>query len=246
MVMAFCRSWVVWMSSTNIPENAFVPREDEASLLARAMAFVRKTEGERRWTTTLAMSSGWLAAMCMGGALAYSMTIIKNRPVPQDRPFISFINSDGVPQPARSNLTQQEALLVMQSFMRDYLRHRINYTWETVQGNYDWVRMVTFGDEQKAYTDMMQGPTGPFKTYAEGGTRTITWMGTPEQTGQFVFLVPFKYQTKDKQGIVSPEISEVATVTFNRLNSLPIAIASDHDPLKIVVTRFQVDSASHL
>ena len=122
-------------------------------MIAAALAAVRNTEGRApmgncdRATIRLVRRGhdGGAARLC-------TLSIIKNRPVPQDRIWVAIMHSDLVDrgsQASRGHDAFAERGSDSRVHVYNYVDYRVSYNWETVQNNYDRTRYVTVGAEQK-------------------------------------------------------------------------------------------------
>lgn len=219
----------------------------DASVIAAAMSAVRRTEGERKLGRIAALMSGWLVAAALTYPLIQMETIIRNRPVPHDRIWVSFVDVHGMPiaeaKPAEDLDPSQRESVIM-NFMTNYVTHRLQYTWEEQQHDYDWVRFTTYGPEQLKYiNDMTISSGAPSKVLGKSGTINVTWTGTPYRTGPNSFDVLYKIQLMTKDGAVLPEQTRRATIAYSILDGMPAEIAHRLDPLKVVVTRWTTEPA---
>lgn len=219
------------------PANALVPREEQAAILAAALAAVRNTEGERRWNIAIGRMSGWLVAAMMAVPLGYTLSIIKNRPLPKDHIWVSIMHSDGTTEEAKpiEDLTPSEHDAAVSQFIFEYVENRVSYTWESVQHTYDRTRFVTFGDAQKAYVEEMTiRPDRPTETLGKAGERRAENIEvTP--TGPHAYEVVYTLKMKTPEGVWLPDMRRRVEIAFGTFNGLPPEIARRLDPLKLVV-----------
>lgn len=222
------------------PPTVFVPRESQAAVIAAALAAVRNTEGERRWGIAIGRLSGWFVAAMMVVPLSYALSIIKNRPVPQDRIWVAIMHSDLSTEEAKpvEDITPSQKEAATAEFMFNYVDYRVSYSWETVQNNYDRTRYVTVGAEQKNYIDeMTERPERLTIKLGKYGEQRVK-VGSPSRIDDEAFEVPYTLQIKSKEGVWSREMSCRARISYTTLPSLPPEVARHYDPLKLVVTRY--------
>lgn len=224
----------------------FVPREDQAALIAAALAAVRKSEGARRWENVITNLSGWLVAATMIVPFGYTLAILKNRPVPQDRIWVSMMHSDGSTEPAKADLTPSEREAAISAFMFNYVDYRRSYDFNHLKYNYDRARFTTAPEAQEELkTEMRDSPDSPFAQLGVMGERRISDI-TPSRTGPDSFEVSYTERIKSKEGIwdLSPHHRR-ARITYAISVSMPAEIAHRLDPLRAVVTRFDDHPAAY-
>jgi hypothetical protein len=214
------------------PDTVFVPRDEQASILAAALGSVRMTEGERRWGVAIGRLSGWLVAAVMVVPLGYTLAILRNRPVPQDRIFVSIMHSDGTTEAAKpiEDLTPSEHEAAVTEFVFNYVDYRISYTWEDIQRNYDRTRFTTLGDAQTEYVkSMTEGPEQP--------TMMLGKLGERRGPNAFEASYTLRIKAPDGRGWL-PDMPRRVQISLAQFPGLPAEVARRLDPLKMVVIRW--------
>ena len=222
------------------PPAAFVPRPEQAAQLAAALAAVRMTEGERRWSNVVTQLSGWMVAALMVVPLGYSISLLKNRPMPQDHIWVAIQHSDGSTEPAKpiEDQTPSERENTITSFIYDYVDSRMSYDWEHLKRNYDRTKFMTAPGAQREYTDaMVNSPDRPTETMGKLGERRLSNIA-PVRSGDTSFEVTYTEMIRTKEGIWLPERNRRARISYATSTDMPTEIARRYDPLKLVVTRF--------
>ena len=229
------------------PATVFVPREEQAAVIAAALAAVRNTEGERRWNIALGRLSGWMVAALMVVPLGYTLSIIEHRPVPKDHIWVAIMHSDGTTEEAKpvEDISASENEAATTQFVFDYVDSRESYNWETVQRNYDRTRFVTVGEAQKEYIEAMTlHPDRPTETLGKTGERRVL-VGDPSRVSTDAFEVPYTLRIKTREGIWSPDIRRRVRISYATFAGLPAEVARRIDPLKLVVTRYDDRPATY-
>jgi type IV secretory pathway component VirB8 len=227
-------------SPAPVPSSVFVPREEQSAVLAAALATVRQTEGERRWSVALGRLSGWLVAATMVVPLGYTLSILKNRPVPQEKIWVAIMHSDGSTEAAKpiEDLTPSEREAAICQFMYDYVFYRVSYTWENIQRNYDRTRFVTYGDAQKEYVATMnEAPDRPTATLGKTGEKRVSDV-TVSRTGPFAFEATYTLSIKNKEGVWLNDMKRRVLMSYGTFEGIPAEVARRLDPLKLVTTRW--------
>ena len=229
------------------PEAGFVPREDQAALLAAAFTAVRKTEGERRWSNVITQLSGWLVAAAMVIPTGYTLAILKNRPVPQDRIWVSMMHSDGSTEPAKADLTPSEHEAAVSAFMFNYVDYRRSYDFSHLKYNYDRTRFMTAPEAQpELQNEMKDGPNAPFAVFGMLGERRVTIDSNPSRTGPDSFEVTYTERLKSRDGVWETGVHHRRVrITYAPSASMPAEIAHRLDPLRLIVTRWDDHDAAY-
>jgi type IV secretory pathway component VirB8 len=235
------------------PPSVFLPRPTSTADLAVALAAVRQTDSERRVGNIVLAVSGWLVAAAMVVPLGYCLSIIKNRPVPQDRIYTALIHDDHTIEPAKpiEDMTVTERENTITQFMGDYVDYRVSYDAEHIKRNYDRTRFTTMGDAQKEYIALMTtDPDRPTETLGLNGERrvgdvTVSRVGgiVGEEAGAFEVLYTVKI--KPKQGQWLQDLHRRARISFTTSKNMPAEIARRIDPLKLVTTRWSDHDAAY-
>jgi type IV secretory pathway component VirB8 len=231
------------------PLSSTVPQPDDVAMLAAALAAVRNTEGERRWTSVLANLSGWLVAAAMVVPLAITLTILKNRPEPKDRIWVSIIHSDGTSEAAKpiENMTQTERENAVTAFVFNYVNYRMSYDVGHLQYNFDFVRFTTSpdGGAQDEYIDSMsKAPNRPTEWLGALGESRISDEQVSRE-GENAFEVTYTQKIRTKEGTWLPDHHRRARISYAVSPSMPAEIARRIDPLKLVVTRWDDHPATY-
>lgn len=225
------------MSDVAASQNALVPREEQAAILAAALAAVRNTEGERRWNIAIGRLSGWFVAAAMVMPLCYCLSIIAKRPLPKDHIWVAIMHSDGSTEEAKpiEDLTASEHDAAVSQFIFEYVENRVAYSWENIQHSYDRTRFVTFGDAQKAYVEEMTiSPDRPTESLGKVGERRAESIEV-NPTGPHAYEAVYTLKIKTKDGVWLPDMRRRVEIAFGTFNGLPPEIARRLDPLKLVV-----------
>jgi type IV secretory pathway component VirB8 len=231
------------------PFSACVPQPDEAASLAIALAAVRKTEGERRWTSVMSHMSGWLAAACMAAPLSYSLWILKNRPVPQPEIWVAMVHSDGTTDPAKpvGNMTQTERENATTAFVFNYVNYRKSYDVGHLQYNFDFVRFTTSPDggaQDEFIAEMTKSDSRPTEWLGVLGESRISDEQVSRE-GENAFEVTYTQRIRTKEGSWLPDHRRRVRLSYAVSPSMPPEIARRLDPLKLVVTRWDDHPATY-
>lgn len=232
------------MSDTTIPAPpplaAFVPRDEQVKTLAVAMAAVRRAEVDRRFNLAAGAFAGWAAAALATGGLCFALSVLKNRPVPQDRMWVSVLHTDGTQEPTRlvADLTPTERTAIASKTVFDYVDWRVGYTWEAIRKNYDRVQAISVGDARTDYTkEMFENNDRPTLLLGERGSRSAE-IGTVSQIGPNAWEVVYTRKMRDRAGVLLPEQRRRVRMSTATLEGMPAPIAYRFSPLKLVVTKW--------
>jgi len=229
------------------PPSGFVPPATQSAILAAALGAVRKTEGERRWTTVISQLSGWIVAAAMVVPLGYSLSILKNRPVPQDKIWVALMHSDGTTEAAKpvEDLTPSQREAAVSQFIFNYVEYRMGYDLSHYVYNFQRTLFMTAPVAQgELEAEMKTSPDRPTLTLGQIGERRISDV-QPVRVASNAFDVTYTVRIRAKEGQWLPESRRRAHITYAISASMPAEVARRLDPLKLVVIRWEDHPATY-
>lgn len=235
---------------SDLPENYLVRPEADDGFLSRAIASAMSIVAERHLVFWTVAASGWFVAVLLTWPLVKMMNIVENRPVPQDRIFVSFVDHVThlpVSEPVETTqLKADDKLSILQAFATNYVIHRLTYDYGNQQHDFDQTRLTTQGQAQIDYVkETLDGPATPYKTYGVLGKQVVAWVGEPHPTGPYSVTVPYTLNVVDREGHPKPDVHGNAIIDYRRDPSMPGIVATrTNDPLRLVVFGFAKEPAT--
>ena len=215
--------------------------------VTRAIAAARGLERERRIRRLVTIGGGWAVAGMMAAVAAGCLGVMWVRPVPRDRIYVAVLHADGTydaPQ-AREDLPRSRRDMLFRHTVIQYVFARENYSWESVNANYQRVSALSAPAERDRYQTVMldkRNSENPVMVYGEG----VAAM-TADVTGIQVKADPASPNAVDAVFLlkitasnqVSRTIRKTARMTWMPAEDrIPVEIQQLHDPLGIAFTHY--------
>lgn len=232
---------------TASPPPSFVPQtEAERARLRVSVAVVQEGDRDRRLGLRISLLSPWITTAILAVALGYALSIIKNRPVAQDKVSIAILHENGaVDAPVMADaITPTQRELAITQFVYDYAHWRLEYTWEHALANLNNAKMTSSPGEQAAYLDfMLKSPQRPDVTLGKGGTASLDDSRVHvDRDGPAAFVVLAARVVHLPNGIRKEEHIRMV-VSYTDAPKMPSSVAAKIDPLKILITRCTIGNA---
>lgn len=229
--------------------DPFVPRGDEKAALAAVLAETRKAARRARLRHLVAVGGGWFMAGVMGCVAASALALVWHRPAPKDRLAVAFV-TDGVYEAPvlREDLPKSRREVLLRHSALQYLYGRENYSWESVQANYNRVSAMSAPAEQARYQKTMtdpKDPQNPANRYGSGigaGTAVVTRALIQEDRATPNALVAVFYVRERLPNQPPREVRKIARMSWmDAQDKIPLAIQQQFDPAGIAFTHYDSD-----
>lgn len=225
----------------------FALRGEALHEITHAVAAARGLERERRVRRALSIGGGWAVAGMMTVVAGACLAVMWNRPIPQDRIYVSVLHDDGTYDApiVREDLPRSQREMLFRHTIVEYIKARENYTWEAENANYRRASAMSAPVERDRYQSVMldrKNPDNPETLYGSGtNAATADVVAVQVQVDPAspnavaaVFLVKVTPPNQEPR-----TIRKTARMTWMPAAGLiPAAVQTEYDPAGIAFTHY--------